>query len=399
MRPRRAASTPPALSSPFTADLDGSVGDMVVVPTNDGPLTYVAADQTIYVLDASGNTVRTMEADGRIRVLHWWPEYKLMLAGCVDEQVIAFDERGERKWVFTSVMDPAVFRAAKTYWFKTAPGHEGVHGLLTGEFIDGKQQAFVGSACTLEIIDGDGQLVKRMPIFWGPGRKFALVDDPDGSKNLLIAREPTDSERIAVVNSKTGREMARNFYTVPEGYTYVGAWASMSRDHIFHTDLDGDGQMEVVSEINGVWNRVTVWNEVGEPLYSTDFGPGEKIPYRNLRDLDIADLNGDGKQEIITATAAGLLVALDYQCKKVWSASLPSPASVLKAITPQGSDRPVIYVGCDDGQVLALDADGKITRLGEIDGRPAVIAEADLPGVGPVAVIAARKGNVRAFGL
>ena len=387
------------LQSAFTANLDGSVGDMLVVQTEQGPLTYVAAGDTLHVLDAAGKTLRTMEADGRIRVLCWWPENRLMLAGCVDEQVIAFDEQGQRKWVFTSKMDPAVFRAAKDYWFKSAPGHAGIHGLLTGEFIDGKQQAFVGSACTLEIIDGDGQLVKRMPIFWGPGRRFALIDAPDGSKNLLIARQPTDSERLAVVNSVTGKEAGRSFHGVPEGYTYIGAWAAMSRDHIFHTDLDGDGQKEVVSEINGVWNRVTVWNEAGQALYSTDFGPGENIPYRNMRDLDVADLDGDGRQEIITATSAGLLVVLDYQCRKLWSVSLPSPASVLKAITPQGAQRPVIYVGCDGGQVLVIDGTGAITHIGAIDGTPTSIGEATLPGIGPVAVIAAGRGQVKAFGL
>ena len=72
------------------------------------------------------------------------------MAGCVDEKVIAFDRQGQRKWVFTSEMDPAVYEAAKTYWFKSAPGHEGVHGLYTGAFDEGKNRCFVGSACTLE---------------------------------------------------------------------------------------------------------------------------------------------------------------------------------------------------------------------------------------------------------
>ncbi len=50
--------------------------------------------------------------------------------------MIAFDETGKRQWVFTSEMDPAVYRAAKTYWFKSAPGHAGIHGLFTGVFLD-----------------------------------------------------------------------------------------------------------------------------------------------------------------------------------------------------------------------------------------------------------------------
>ena len=65
-----------------------------------------------------------------------------------------------------------------------------------------RSQAFVGSACTLEILDEDGNLVKRLPVFWGPGSRFALIDGPEGSIDLLIARQPTDSHAMAVVNNR-----------------------------------------------------------------------------------------------------------------------------------------------------------------------------------------------------
>ena len=95
--------------------------DLTVVGTGDGTLIYAAEGKRIHALQPDSlATVRTMEADGAVRMLHWWPEHQLLLAGCADEQVIAFDLRGQRKWVFTSEMDPAVFRAAKTYWFKSA---------------------------------------------------------------------------------------------------------------------------------------------------------------------------------------------------------------------------------------------------------------------------------------
>ena len=136
-------------------------------------------------------------------MLRWWDEPQLLLAGCADEKVIAFDREGQRKWVFTSEMDPAVYEAAKTYWFKSAPGHEGIHGLYTGAFDEGKSRCFVGSACTLEILDETGKLVKRTPVFWGPCWKFLLVAGRDGGRNLLVAQWPNGSDDLAIVSSKT----------------------------------------------------------------------------------------------------------------------------------------------------------------------------------------------------
>ena len=132
-------------------------------------------------------------------MLRWWDEPQLLLAGCVDEKVIAFDREGRRKWVFTSEMDPAVYEAAKTYWFKSAPGHEGIHGLYTGAFDEGKSRCFVGSACTLEILDETGKLVKRTPVFWGPCWKFLLVAgrgrQPEPARRPVAQRQRQSGDR------------------------------------------------------------------------------------------------------------------------------------------------------------------------------------------------------------
>ena len=162
----------------------------------------------------------------------------------------------------------------------------------------------------------------------------------------------------------------------------------MSRKHIFYDDLNGDGQKEVVSEINGTWNRVTVWAEDGTPLHSVNFGPGQPIPAENIRDLDIADLNGDGRKEILAATSGGLVVALDHRCDKVWARRLPSPPTVMKCTEGQGAPR--IVVGCEDGTLVVLDGKGKVIRVGSATGRPTCIERLN-EGV----VLATDRGEVR----
>jgi hypothetical protein len=291
-------------------------------------------------------------------------------------------------------MDPAVPLTGKTYWFKSEPGHEGIHGLSTGTFLDGKSQAFVGSACTIEIVDQDGRLVKRMPRFWGQVSLFTLVDGPQGTKNLLAACKYNGVNDVAVINSRTLDPGPRGFESVPAGHTYVGGWSSMNRFHLFYEDLEGDGKREVVGEINGTWNRVCVWSADGTPRSAANLGPGPRIPALTIRDLAVGDLDGDGRKAIVAATAEGLVIALDSKCQKRWSVRLASPVSVLTCVRPKGGKEAQVVAGCDDGRVRALDRRGQLLRAGVLQGRPTnVQAMTDRAGQQLVAV-GTDKGNV-----
>ena len=348
--------------------IGGAVTDMISFEAEGKTWIGVAGDRGVHLLTSDGREGRFFGTDGPVRVLRWWDAYQLLLVGCKDEQVIAFDLEGRRQWTFVSEMHPAVYRAGKTYWFKTAPGHEGIHGLDTGIFRNGQSQAFVGSACTLEILNGRGELVERLPVFWGPGTRFALIESPRGGVDLLIARQPTDSHALSLVNSRSTDVTRGRFAGVPAGHTYIGGWASMSRKHIFYEDLDGDGTREVVSEINGTWNRVTVWRENGAALYNANFGPGNPIPAQNMRDLDIGDLDGDGKKEILAATSKGFVVALDARCNRVWTRRLPSPPTVLAFL--RAYDASWVVTASEDGSVVVLDGSGEVRGLGKVSGKP-----------------------------
>jgi hypothetical protein len=397
-----------------------------------------------------------LAADAPVQALHWWPEPGLLLAGCKDGKVIAFDvDRGTRRWVFQSEMDPAVWRAAKPYWFSSAKGHEGVHGLHTGVFLGGRSQAFAGSACTLEVLDEEGSLVRRLPVFWGPGKVFALVPQPDGSIHLLVGREPADTHAVVVISNRA--EYVPNmlgpdpcsFHDTPPGHTDVWVWGAMYRNHLFVADIDGDGQVEVVSDITGAWNRVTVWSAAAKPLHNAHFGPGPAgrvtLGPRAMRDMDLADLEGSGRLSVVAAAASGWLVALDCRCQPVWARRLATPATVLKALgvagaglfrfpagvlpagstagpapagqgpvfagpkpggppapdgdgSPGGSwDGPVagaprLVIGCEGGTVLWLDRHGVPIGEGRVHGTPTAVAA-----LAQDVVLATDGGQVRGF--
>jgi len=389
----------PSLTTAMAINVGKRVVDLITIPLHSGKLIGAAEGKNIHLLSPNGKVLRTLEADGAVRMLRWWPEPRLLLVGCTDEQVIAFDETGKRKWIFTSVMDPAVFRAAKTYWFKSAPGHEGIHGLFTGTFLDGRSQAFVGSACTLEILDEDGRLLRRMPQFWGKVSHFDIIDGPNGTLNLLASRKYNGTNRVAIINNKTLDPNPRGFHTVPSGSTYVPGWSSMNRHHLFYKDLDGDGEREVISEINGTWNRVTVWRADGKALYDASFGPGERIPTKNMRDMDIADLNGNGKKAIVVATSSGLVVTLDHQCRKLWARRLAGAPAMLRCVVPPASKTPRIVIGCDDGAINVLDGTGQLVGLGKVSGRPTCIAMLGIPSASPVVLFATDSGEVKGFAI
>ncbi|MFC1539635.1 FG-GAP repeat domain-containing protein, partial [Candidatus Latescibacterota bacterium] len=251
----------------------------------------------------------------------------------------------------------------------------------------------------IELLDGDGKLVRRMPQFWGDSAVFTIIDGPDKSLNLLAARINNDYQRIGIVNNKILDPSVRGFDSVPQGHTFVGGWASQDRHHLFYDDINGDGVKEVISEINGSWNRVQVWTPDGKPLYDATLGPGERPPVINLRDLDIADFDGDGKKEIVAATFKGFVIMLDNQCRKIWSKRLPKPPSKMKCITPLKNTPPLIIVGCEDGSVFVLNGKGDIIKKGSIGGNPTCIDEIELISGGNGVLLSTDNGDVVLFNL
>lgn len=371
----------PQLSQIFKLDAGAPVTDLTVAATDHGIRVFAAAGRTIHVLTPGGRSLRTLHADGGVRVLRWWPEHALLLAGCDDEKLIAFDiATSRRRWVWVSEMDPAVRRAGKKYWFKSAPRHSGIHGLHTGVFLDGETQAFVGSACTVEILNGAGELIRRLPVFWGPGTGFVLVDRCDRSIDLLIARQPADTHALIAINNRAPYEPdmlspePAAFNDVPPGVSDVSRWGAMVRNHLLYEDLDGDGQCELVSDVNGAWNRVSVWAGDGTPLHNVQFGPGRNPPFRNIRGLDLADLDSDGQKEFIVALASDMVVALDNRCSHLWTRRLPVTPAVMRCVAADGAHK--VYVGCEDGTTVVLDGSGKIVQMTHVPGRPTCIATA-----------------------
>jgi hypothetical protein len=92
-----------------------------------------------------------------------------------------------------------------------------------------------------------------------------------------------------------------------------------------------------------------------------------------------------------------LVVVLDDRCRKVWSTRLQSPPVSLKCIPPNAAPpQPAILVGCDNGDVVFLDAQAEIVGKGQVTGRPTHVQLVPTS-AGPLIVLATNRGAVAGY--
>ncbi|HWL52877.1 MAG TPA: hypothetical protein VNQ90_10600 [Chthoniobacteraceae bacterium] len=361
----------------FDVRIKETIGQVVRAGEGETLCYYIAAGDHLYMMDARGRNLRQLATVDGPRMIHWWAEEGLLVAGTRDQRVVAYTGNGEVRWSFQSKMAEEVAKTGKTYWYNTAPGYEGIHGLDSGMFLEGKSQLFVGSACTLEIVDANGDVLKRVPQFWGTPAIFQRVEGPGGSINLLAARSITERDEPGVLNSRNPEPARRGFFEVPEGYSHVTGWIDQRRLHLLRADLDGDGQSEIISDITGLWNRISIWDETGLPKATINFGPGPS-PYRGhgrivpalIRDTAVGPVESSGKRGIVTVLSSGLVLKLDPQCRTEWSRRL---AGVPTRLGVAGER---IVVGDERGTVTVLDGKGNFLRKTKAAGAVNAIVKA-----------------------
>lgn len=346
--------------------VEGAVSRILPGPERNGTAgVYVVSDTNcVYPLGIDGTLGATIEAPSKISSAAYWPEAALLLLGGADDRVHAFDPAGKLRWTFQSEMHPDVFATGKTYWFKK--DLPGIYGLATGSLAGEGSQAFVGSACTVEVLDQTGKLVRRVPLYWGSCAVMQIVPNPDGTRKLVVAKSPNLSNTLSTIQGS-------NWATGGFGST-PPFQLSQSTLNILVDDLDDDGHPEVICDTNGSMNDVRVYNCQGQPKWSAEFGPpaaggakiGIAVPRPTMRGLVVVDFEGQGQKHVVTATDEGLLTAFEPDGKQAWAVYLPStPWSLCHLPRHEGG---LAAVGCEDGTVLLIDATGKPVAKAQLEG-------------------------------
>lgn len=123
------------------------------------------------------------------------------------------------------------------------------------------------------------------------------------------------------------------------------------------TDLDGDGNLELIVFRNqgAPWypglNQIIILDPKTGETRKTYTGPSDKI----WKGWAIADLNNDGKNEIISANHDGVLRILDYKMDLIKIRKIACSVQAVADLV--GDQRKEIVVLTDDGKVQILDAD------------------------------------------
>jgi len=224
----------------------------------------------------------------------------------------------------------------------------------------------VGSACTVEVLDEAGKLLRRVPLYWGSCAVMQIVPNPDGTRKLVVAKSPNLSNTLSTIQ---GTNWATGGFGSNPPFQL-----SQSTLNILVDDLDDDGHPEVICDTNGSMNNVRVYNCQGQQKWSADFGPpaaggakiGIAVPRPTMRGLVVVDFEGKGQKHVVTATDEGLLTAFGPDGKQAWAVYLPStPWSLCNLPRDEGG---LVAVGCEDGTVLLIDATGKPVAKAQLEG-------------------------------
>lgn len=160
-------------------------------------------------------------------------------------------------------------------------------------------------------------------------------------------------------------------------------------------DIDADSKMEVVGV--SVWNvnednfaEVYAIDNTGKAKWTYDVDGG--IPLTSNGPVDVADINGDGKKEIIIGGYKGV-TALDSGGRVLWQFPTEKLVNVVYASDPQNTSKAVIYVGATP-YIYALNGDGTLKWEFPVNTTVLSLYAADIDSDGRIEVIAGAIGYI-----
>jgi hypothetical protein len=326
----------------------------------DGPAFAVAAGKEVLLQDFSGKKLLQLSLPSRVTAIGFFAPRQLLLVGGHDNTVTAFDLTGNVIWKFQSEDAKGVHAYHR---HATKPG---IAAIECGKLLEDQSQIFLGSASTLEIIDGSGNLFQRYLLNYGLVNILLPVADRRG--NFLFAERSeyfVQGRRI----DRNGKLLEGWNATLP-GYKNFPSFGSLARTHLFVADFDDDGEPEILGDAQGMFQWLTAYTLDGTPKYQVNLGPGgaEKIgigpsPAWPISDIAIGDLNGTPGVEVVLVNRFRRLTLFDGKLRPQWSTDLDFMPELV-AVLPRQAGRPgfIVVAGGRSGEVF--DSSGnRIAKL------------------------------------
>jgi hypothetical protein len=181
---------------------------------------------------------------------------------------------------------------------------------------------------------------------------------------LLAGKAFTGIPQLSGISKEYKNTSDFLFGDIAPGFTDMHAWEQRGLSGLQAVDINGDGDEEVVYTLSGHWNELRVYDGSGKPLWMKFFGPDkyrEKAPFMSA--LEVVDLYGDGKKEIMIGTKEGWICAFDHRGTPLWQRRFPAAVTSMAASASQRR----LAVGCADGSLFLLNAGGATLATGNMD--------------------------------
>lgn len=306
-----------ALTEPAIADIDGDGSMEIVVATTENALVVYGADHG----REEFRVPLTTFGYGRPAIADIRPAPgKELVTSDIDGHVVVASANGTTLW-----QTPLNVTLAENSGVWEAPIVEDVDA-------DGTEEVLIGANGGLALFDARGR------VEWSRDDPATYVTTAQADDDPAIEVFASNYRSLRAYDGATGeREWTRNINV---------------RLHDA-TDTDGDGTAELfVSRSDGTVLALDAAS--GEPEWSTTVAPDENtlVPAPALGDVD-----GDGREEVIAVTNAGVVSVLNADSGAVL-ASYEREVPIWTFVTPADIDddgRDEILVRYGDGRVVALD--------------------------------------------
>lgn len=309
-------------------DLDGDGTEEIVVGGSDGTVCALGADGTPRWRVRLGGVVHALDAadldgDGRGEVV----------AGCGDKKLYVLNADGSERW---SLAPPP-----RSY---ERPGYRGVEpfqGAILVSFTadingDGKREILVGSAnWWTYCYDAAGTLLWST-VNWAHNPTCGVVADLDGDGKMEVLMG--NDYASAAIYRQDGTLLTHLGMTWHAGPTAIDA-----------ADRNGDGRAEVVcGDLGG---RVTFY---AHPDKKESHELGTCITA-----VRVANLKGAQTRQAVVASRNNYLYAFDEQGKPLWHRHMGDVPADVAVADLDGDGRDEIVAACEDGWVRVLRSDGQ----------------------------------------